>query len=68
MCVWVIRVIVRSAGFPMYRSLAAVLLCWAAAQVLALPVCTDMSVSAAAALSLDQALRSEEHTSELQSL
>ena len=40
----------------MYRSLAAVLLCWAAAQVLALPVCTDMSVSAAAALSLDQAL------------
>ncbi len=40
----------------MYRSLVLVVLSWAAAQADALPVCTDLPASAAATLSLDQAL------------
>ena len=40
----------------MHRSLVPVVLWWAAAQAVALPVCTDLSASAAATLSLDQAL------------
>ena len=40
----------------MYRSLVSVLLCWAAAQAVALPVCSDLPASAAATLSLAQAL------------
>jgi cobalt-zinc-cadmium efflux system outer membrane protein len=55
-CVGVIRVIVRSVGFKMHRAVVPVVLWWAAAQAVAWPVCTDLPASAAATLSLDQAL------------
>ena len=40
----------------MHRSVAPLLLWWAAGQAVALPVCTDLPATAAATLSLDQAL------------
>jgi cobalt-zinc-cadmium efflux system outer membrane protein len=40
----------------MHRSCVLVLLCWAAGQVVAVPVCADLPAAAAASLSLDQAL------------